>query len=558
MARAGFTLVEMLVAVGLVVLMMALFAQIFQFATATMGAQKGTAENDQKVRLVQTLLRSDISNRSVQIVNPFISGAADPYSMNLTNTDDRQGYLYIAENDPDDDTDDVLQLTVKLPVGEDPFYGAARVLLPTAAGIYGAGGATYYPNASGTVPPTGQPGIANPGNYWVNQPEFDDGILGLPNGAASSPVAEVSYFLRKGTLYRRINLIRTVPIQATMPPDPQPTDNLLAPLAPEFYGPPPGASQPRNFYSYFDFAAYWDGAQMKFHGANTAGATMDNTAAGSANALGKPPYRFGHNWMNGLPREFIGTNYIGRFTHEETSFMSTTGAIQFFGYPGKVGAQGSTYPNPMDDNPATGALLTYDTNTGKVNEYKGGSRTGEDILMTNVMRFDIKVWDDAAGLGPDGVPGFAANDTVGVPPNNFIDDDQNGTNNDASEIGWPGSDDGAFVDVGHQGFIFGGIDRAFYSRNRLANNFYCPQNPNKSLPADRLYRFDTWHPTVNIDGAAGDDQAPFRAPDVPPIGANPAIRRPLKAIQIKITFLDPTTQQLRDITAVHSLKPSGP
>lgn len=550
----------MLVAVGLVVLMMSLFATIFQFATQSMGTQKGTAENDQKVRLVMTLLRNDIANRTMQDVGPF-AATEDLTTFPIeANTIQRQGYVYIAENDPDDDTDDNLQLTVTTPTGEDPFYGAARVVLPNAGNLYGQGNTTTfpnYPNASNSVPQTGQPQLASSGSYWTNQPEFDDGILGLPNGAGSSPTAEVSYFLRKGTLYRRVVLIRTVPTQATMPPEAQPRDNLDVPLRDEFYG--SGAIQPRNFFTYFDYSGFPLGGVFQFHSTNTGPNSLLHS---STYSIGNPAYRFGFNVGNGRPREYIsnGTtlDYIGRFTHEETSFMSTTGAIQFFGYPGKVGAQASAYPNPMDDSAATGALLTYNQNTGKVNEYAGGSRIGEDILMTNVMRFDIKVWDDGASFGPDGQPGFANDDTTTVAVNEADDNQAGGTNlaDIAGEIGWPGSDDGAFVDLGHNGFSPAGVDVSFYSRNRLNNNFFCPPNPNKA--GTNLYRFDTWNVAVNYDGnAAVMDEPPFRAPNAPAVaGFNPR-RRPLKAIQIKITFLDPTTQQLRDVTLVASLKPQN-
>jgi len=40
---AGFTLVEMLVAVALVLLMMSIFAQIFQMATGSLSQQRGIA-----------------------------------------------------------------------------------------------------------------------------------------------------------------------------------------------------------------------------------------------------------------------------------------------------------------------------------------------------------------------------------------------------------------------------------------------------------------------------------------------------------------------------------
>lgn len=556
----GFTLVEMLVAVGLVVLMMSLFATIFQFATQSMGAQKGTAENDQKVRLVMTLLRNDIRHRTMQDVGPWSSGEnAASYAPAEANVTQRGGYVYIAENDPDDDTDDILQLTVS--ADDEPFYGAARVLLPNAAGSFGGAGPSTpgYPNASGSIPPTGQPDIADPGNYWVNQPEFDDGILGLPNGAGSSSAAEVSYFLRKGTLYRRVLLIRTAP-GTPLPADAQPKDGSGVNLRDEYYG-SIAATIPRNFYTYFDYSGFplgGVGGAFQFHATNTGPSSL---AWDGTYSLGNPSNRFGHNVANGLPREYIlnGTtaHFIGRFTHEETSFMSTTGAIQFFGYPGKVGIQSSTYPNPMDDNTATGAILTYDTNTGKVNEYAGGSRVGEDILMTNVMRFDIKVWDEGASFGPDGQPGFANDDTTTVGLNE-ADDNQNGIVNMANvaeitaEIGWPGSDDGAFVDLGHSGFRRAtdpaATDYSFYSRNKLNNPTYCPPNPNKT--GTNLYRFDTWCPAIAA-------QPPFRATDVPAIPGFNVRRRPLKAIQIRITFLDPSTQQLRDVTVVSSLRPQN-
>src|SRR5262245_18697896 len=90
-SRGGFTLVEMLVAVGLVVLMMVLFASIFQLATGTMTTQKGISENDQRVRLVVSALRGDLlgyvdpqtgnaipPRRSFRCLIPYAAGEALP------------------------------------------------------------------------------------------------------------------------------------------------------------------------------------------------------------------------------------------------------------------------------------------------------------------------------------------------------------------------------------------------------------------------------------------------------------------------------------------------
>src|SRR5262245_21137 len=68
--RRAYTLVEMLVAVGLSLVLMTLFATIFQMATQAMTVQKGLAANDQKVRLVETLLRNDLNGDMYDKIDP--------------------------------------------------------------------------------------------------------------------------------------------------------------------------------------------------------------------------------------------------------------------------------------------------------------------------------------------------------------------------------------------------------------------------------------------------------------------------------------------------------
>jgi len=76
----------------------------------------------------------------------------------------RLGYLYISENNPNDDTDDVLQLTVAASGGIDLFFGHAQILADAA------------------------------GNQnWSNQPEYDD-ILGVQNQAGASSLLRSHIF----------------------------------------------------------------------------------------------------------------------------------------------------------------------------------------------------------------------------------------------------------------------------------------------------------------------------------------------------------------------------
>ncbi|HLJ10079.1 MAG TPA: hypothetical protein VKU82_02760, partial [Planctomycetaceae bacterium] len=346
----------MLIAVGLVVLMMTLFATIFQMATGAMGTQKGNSENDQRVRLVLSLLRSDLNGDKFDKADPTKPNAVrtfrnvvpwgpDESGVGLGNLSgaDRLGYLSISENDPDNDADDVLSLTVSIPsTAPERYYGRAAGLFPDQFGNYGP--------APIPPPPPAPPAVAPPGNYWPNQPEFDD-VLGSPNQAGTSTVAEVSYFLRAGTLYRRVMLVRS-PYGAILPPpvDGTPSDNNNPPVSlnTSAYGPAAGF---RNFWTDFDYSVYFDqraNGALRFHGtANVQVDALGNLPVnGNTNpfVLGNPAYRFCYdNFWNtaqnipgptyGQPREYVSNgganNFIGRFTQRETSDPN-------FGYPGSL------------------------------------------------------------------------------------------------------------------------------------------------------------------------------------------------------------------------------
>src|SRR5262245_43478176 len=202
MDRAGFTLVEMLVATGISILMLTLFLTIFQMATQAMTVQKGMSANDQKARMVQMMLRNDLNGdlcdksdsgkqkpyRTFRNIIPY--GADEDDEPNFDNTD-RDGYFYISENNPDNDADDVLQFTVATPdTASDRVYGRVGPVLADDDGNYGDMGdvSGLLGNLLNPLLPVQLP---PPGMYWPDQPEFDD-VQGIPNGVGSSTMAEVS------------------------------------------------------------------------------------------------------------------------------------------------------------------------------------------------------------------------------------------------------------------------------------------------------------------------------------------------------------------------------
>lgn len=415
--RPGYTLVEMLVAVALVVLMMSMFAEIFGLAAGSISTQRGIAENDQAARTLTTVIRGDLDKRTFRILVPFFRREGSGNGVPPNPFSPRQGYFYISENDPNNDADDVLQFTVNARIiaknkDETPYYGKASLLTPWAA----------Y--------------LGNP-----NQPDADDGQV-EPDGTALSALAEVSYFLRHGILYRRVLLIRE-PL-AVAGANPQPSS--IAPADADLFDNPPPAGtgmyvivdvgpdgQPgvagtdddgingvddiaelgwpgsddlidsASFWNDFDFSAYMRDEDTNangtldpgedvnlngvldtsaaFHGVNS----LDNRqGVGGPPVLGNPAYRFGHNHRTGQPREYVNgpgiPRFIGRFTQSETSHGN-------FNYPQSMSSVG----NPMS------AALTLDLNTGEVLAFANGPRRGEDILLTNVHSFNLEVWDDDLG-----------------------------------------------------------------------------------------------------------------------------------------------------------------
>lgn len=547
-ASSGFTLVEMLVAVALVLLMMTMFAEIFTLATGSMSKQKGLAELDQRQRMVSTLLRDDFKNRSYTNIAAFHqaddSSLLNDKAANIP-FDLRQGYFYISENDPENDSDDVLQLTVTRTDGL-VFYGRTRELLD--AGGNGAG--------------------ANP-----NQPENDDGsFYGEGLGVGSSPSAEVAYFLRNNILYRRVLLLRN---KSDITFDDAPSAGIAGTGSPLVQagiypvGDPSGdiyvnnATAANRFLNDFDYSANNNFASTPQMTILAEQSGLSNLVANS-DALGRPHNRFGFQRATGVgsvgfPKEYLnastGAGFIGRFTHEETSHVD-------FGWPGNPGyGTDGTIGNGDDTNPYTRTGLALTAN-GVVSDYVSGPRQGEDILLTNVQSFDVKVWDPGASAGPDGQYGVAG----------INDDGQNGVD-DAGELGWPGSDDGAFVDIGY------GPATAPNATAASGRGFYFARFNNKNSNFGPLTGgnrcFDTW----NVGIASAANRAPYR-PALPGVDLQPGIAGVdddgqngvddagelgwpnsddvpilITAIQIRVRYLDIASGLVREVTIIENLTP---
>lgn len=565
----AFTLVEMMIAVALVLLIMTMFAEIFQIATSSLSKQRGLSENDQRARLLNTIVRADLDKRSFRDVIPFTSNQDTRQLGGLLLR--RAGYWYYAENDPSDDTDDVLQFTTRVSnrsqsTDTTPYLGLAVPFsfLSPAITALDVSGPTFTVSgdysaffSTGTAAgrhiwvsgSQGANGLSNDGRYLVDnvsvvggntqflldrpiaqmatlgtlylsefQPELDDGLPG--NLIGQSSAAEIAYYLRGGNLYRRVLLIRDADTSGA-----QPHLETGSPILVGDYAPSNG-----SFWRDFDYSAFYNrgnyspgnstgtdlvGKGPRFH---TVSQSLNNDANAPEEvafslplplpaplqiqdqfrtiSLGIPQFRFGHDPWTGVPREFAApgadgqlgnyddTGFIGRFTMSECSQSA-------FGFPGTMSINSA---NPTLDNSPVSmrTTLNLDTNNA-VSEFTTNPllRRGADILMTNVLSFDVKVWDPLLGL---------------------------------------------FVDLGDRSYPTGSF---YFSTTDLANNkcqngVYSPSNK---------YRYDTWHPEAEIIQPGSPNN---RYP-------NPPFTTQVNSVQITINYRDISSDQIRQVTIVQSL-----
>lgn len=582
--RDGFTLVEMMVTVTLVLLMMLMFAEIYSLAQETMSKQKGMAENDQRARILMEVVRSDLQARTFRSVYPFKLENPTQFTgtpMDAAMLDLRRGYFHYSENDTDDSTDDVLQLTVDV------------------AGKGGHPGRRIFGKAAA------QSGLTA---GMKDGPEFDDGREGDVSGSSST--AEVAYFLRNGNLYRSVLLVRQpylagygiTNVGLATPPGFPGSPGTAVPPDPPLY------STTSGFWNDYDFSAYRDteipgsgvdGRGVRFHGPDSLSNNADSNVVVPPHithelygrgvdaiaevgisqdgqpglflprSLGAPQLRYGFSvTAHGQPFEFAGNydytalpasrQFFGRFTAQERSyFVSTSNA---FGYPGiNFSPMGLTSAgvNGLTDPPAP---------------YRSGPRRGIDLMLPNVLSFDVQIWDDVLRRFVD--IGY------GIP-----------TDLDPNSV--------ANVNDGHSGFnpytATGTREFGFYHLSRLRSamrtggtSYLVDYTDPAVIPNNFGNRFDTWSPNMWIQANQDPNdntamrwrtgRAPYR-----PLKRNPDPNQqafndtyeptivfgdleianlgdttddaeaPVRAIRIVVRYLDPQSGQTRQATIEQSL-----
>ena len=390
--RSGFTLVEMLVSVALVLLMMSLFASIFSMASGSVSTQRGISNHDQKARALTTLIKGDFSHCTHRNPLPFYPGEST--STSPTSFNNRGGYVYISTNDPYSGLDDLVQFTVSSDMLQEdtdssPYYGRAALLNDPSG------------NTSTSL-------SVNP-----NQPEADDSSLTV-NSTGSSTGAEVCYFVRNGNLYRRLTLLRQPLPVAGRDLDEQPQtsrgqDYFVSASGNFSVQTASGPVATDDFLTYFDYSAVAGTAGAVPGPAQFIGISYLNNELETPlpplvlPALGHPHKRFGFDQFTGKSREHtqVGGAFIGRFLHAETSAANFNwpqrqaqvfGTNQVFGVGNTPDGNPFNVTNPVTLNISTGVVQEFSNSSSGTG--RGGTRRMEDLVLSDVHEMKVEIWDE--------------------------------------------------------------------------------------------------------------------------------------------------------------------
>ncbi len=537
--RSGFTLIELLVAVTLTLIMMAAVVQIFAVVGESINNSRSTLAMSERIRAVASRLKLDLEGVTADMTPPgrpeegkgyfeYIEGPIGPVAGLDAgyNTDEAAGTIDSTVGD----RDDILQFTTRSR-GE-PFVGRVFV-------------------------------ISTPGDIHGS----DGGIIGdyqNDTRSARSQVAEVAWFLRGTTLYRRVLLvspsfdadIRVLTSSSPGSTDPHEAEVPFKIIYRGLYG--NDFRRMMGYYNNYDLSVHWDPDSPRVDGG--VGRIVCNTLAD----LTRRECRFAHPPLNldgtdAFPYALhndVGWRQLGLPTLQECSHAhwpfpinglmpyanTMTGASPVILTPnGDFDAW--VYPYPFDEiDKDTGSITVVSSPSPNSSPYLPkddpqtyiGPRVGEDVILTNVLSFDVKAWDPGASIllvgGESLMPGDNA---YSSPP-----------------AGWITASRGAYVDLGYA------------STNPSLSSFSGMPDTNSGLSSLRVW--DTWsihyeHDGIDQGGAAGsdegtngfDDNNDGVVDDPDEQEAPPPYNVPLRGIQIKIRVFDPDSQQIREVTVQH-------
>lgn len=582
-SRSGFTLVEVLLATAITLIMMAAVVTLFGFVGGRVADSRALLEMSERLRATRLRLQEDLAGVTAPMVPPL-------------RPEENKGYFEYVEG-----------------VVVEPFQNAnVQTVLVSApqVAVNTVRGTPVPDNSAGdfddilmfTTRSQGEPFV---GRFALPPPSSGQQPTLI---TVRSQVAEVAWFVRHNTLYRRVLLVN-------------PTLEI-----------PPQALQNAGYYALYDISARQEGGA---YDRTPGGPYPVRIVPNSLGDLTKRENRYGHQPYV-YPHDVRFWGRLGLPTLAECSAINPAatpmglwpfplieapaGSSASWSFPGAAyPVQAHAYPdamsqlivpgglgvvndptyippippsgNPPHDTPRQVLDLTSTiNNTGtpwakpldlwvdqppwqefidpgvtpatptrwlQTNQRYGffATRVAEDVILTNVLSFDVKAYDPEAvvltdsqgqGVYHPGDPGYLEvfRQWIGLAP----------ADRPAQVVSL-----GAYVDLNYLNDLAGVVPGS-----ASFSHFSGPGNPRSGLSMV----YDTWSDHyerdgfdqnqngltdegtdgLDNDGLTGIDDANERE-------APPPYEVPLRGIQVKIRVYEPSTRQIREVTVVQKFLP---
>lgn len=528
--RPGFTLIEILIATAISLIMLGAVVAVFASVMQSINQARAVLETSDRLRSAAELLRSDLKGLTVIPVPP-----RDPAN--------NEGYFEYTEG----------------PIGQNgqirPFAGAHPLAVVNLDDLDAAGN-PYQDSTVGdnddilmfTTRSTGRPFVGRcleevviAGNHELRPTTIE------------SDVAEVAWFVRGNRLYRRLRIVAPKAMKLC---DVDKDGCLDYSLDPSKYPPPKypptewtatGDTEAWNFNRYYDVAVHFD---------RNAGGWVFSTLGD----LTKPENRYAHLIGDPLnPASFpfhphrAGWQPLGLPTLAESA---SAGAATTWLTSGLLPALSLTsLAAPLDKwdlwtNPYPYPVAEVDPQTGLLRTVGQLYRESEDLVLTNVVAFDVKIWDPTAPIGAVQTGGVVRPGDLG-----FFD------------LAFHQTDDRRDFD---QKFPYVGayVDLAYAPTIEKPSTFSGFPLDKTRLASAGLAVYDTWSSHYEKDGIDQDrdDEADEGTDgfdndndglvdEFDEWEAPPPYPAPCRGIQVTIRVFEPDSRQLRQVTIVQDFLP---
>ncbi len=420
-SRPGYTLVEILTATVLMIIIMMAVTVIFANVTDSIGQSRATLEMSQRLRSTAAMVKQDLENVTA-VMNPplhpranqgyfqYVEGPIGPviYPSNVA--------LNTELNLPDatlGDIDDIIMFTAK--TKGKPYVGlidGMPSVSNTAEIIYFVRGTTLYRRVLLIKPEVGSPTWTDSSGRTLRQiPRegfYQNYDLSVRKSWEDSPIALPGLPVQYRPVLAANSLADLTRPEARFAhhPDmrvwwtrPQPTTTVGIGSSPKL-----GRGDVRLRYRN-------EGKPFPFFLRPWLGSPCDATAAGD---LADPPIA-GFRWAPGLGlpilAECADPNWVAGDAVPSENWIgidiNTPSQVQMPQFAKTIAPTTPfdpwTNPHPWRYVEPTNFVLdaanpAVDPLTGVTMQFATGTRPGEDVIMTNVIGFDVKAWDPKAAV----------------------------------------------------------------------------------------------------------------------------------------------------------------